>query len=91
MVDALHRTQACSQALKAWRRQAASLVEVRAERVRETGMWLVSADVTGARDVSRIGYGPTSVMNPNADVVAQVPIMTVGMVVAEIGPRPISN
>ena len=51
---------------------------IRAERVRETGMWLVSADVTGARDVSRIGYGPTSVMNPNADVVAQVPIMTGG-------------
>jgi predicted amidohydrolase len=61
---------------------------VRAERVRETGMWLVSADVTGARDVSRIGCGPTSVMNPNADVVAQVPIMTVGMVVADIGPAP---
>ena len=59
---------------------------VRAERVRETGMWLVSADVTGARDASRIGYGPTSVMNPNADVIAQVPTMTVGMVVAEIGP-----
>lgn len=59
---------------------------IRAERVRETGMWLVSADVTGARDASRVGYGPTSVMNPNADVVAQVPLMTVGMVVAEIGP-----
>lgn len=58
---------------------------IRAERVRETGMWLVSADVTGARDVGRIGYGPTSVMNPNADVIAQVPLMTVGMVVAEIG------
>ena len=57
---------------------------VRAERVRETGMWLVSADVTGARDGSRIGYGPTSVMNPHADVVAQVPIMTVGMVVVDI-------
>ena len=59
---------------------------VRAERVRETGMWLVSADVTGARDGSRIGYGPTCVMNPHGDVVAQVPIMNVGMVVAEIGP-----
>jgi hypothetical protein len=47
-------------------------------------MWLVSADVTGARDDSRIGCGPTSIMNPQADVVAQVPIMTVGMVVAEI-------
>ena len=52
-------------------------------------MWLVSADVTGARDASRIGYGPTSVMNPNAEVVAQVPMMTVGMVVADIGTRPI--
>ena len=60
---------------------------IRAERVRETGMWLVSADVTGARDGSRCGYGPTSVMNPNADVVAQVPTMTVGMVVADIWPQ----
>jgi len=60
---------------------------IRAERVRETGMWLVSADVTGARDGSRIGYGPTSVMNPHAGVVAQVPTMTVGMVVAEIWPE----
>jgi predicted amidohydrolase len=60
---------------------------IRAERVKETGMWLVSADVTGARDESRIGYGPTSVMNPHADVVAQVPGMTVGMVVADIWPK----
>jgi predicted amidohydrolase len=59
--------------------------EIRAERVRETGMWLVSADVTGVRDESRIAYGPTSVMNPRAEIVAQVPTMTVGMAVAEIG------
>ena len=58
---------------------------IRAERVRETGMWLVSADVTGARDESRVAYGPTSVMNPDAEVVAQVPTMAVGMVVARIG------
>ena len=58
--------------------------EIRAERVKETGMWLVSADVTGARDESRIAYGPTSVMNPCAEIVAQVPTNTVGMVVAEI-------
>ena len=57
---------------------------IRAARVRETGMWLVSADVTGARNGSRIGYGPTSVMNPHAQLIAQVPTMTVGMVVAEI-------
>ncbi|GAA0924552.1 carbon-nitrogen hydrolase family protein [Virgisporangium aurantiacum] len=57
---------------------------IRAERVRETGMWLVSADVTGARDESRIGWGPTSVLNPKAEVVAQVPLMTTGMAVADI-------
>jgi len=59
---------------------------IRAERVRETGMWLVSADVTGARDESRVAYGPTSVMNPDAEVVAEVPTMAVGMVVASIEP-----
>jgi predicted amidohydrolase len=59
---------------------------IRAERVKETGMWLVSADVTGARDESRVAFGPTSVMNPNAEVLAQVPTMSVGMVVASIEP-----
>jgi predicted amidohydrolase len=58
---------------------------IRAERARETGMWLVSADVTGERDERRIGYGPTSVISPQAQVVAQVPLMTTGMVVVGIG------
>jgi predicted amidohydrolase len=59
---------------------------VRAERVRETGMWLVSADVTGERDEERVAYGPTSVMNPEAEVIAQVPTLSVGMVVGSIEP-----
>ncbi len=59
---------------------------IRAERVRETGMWLVSADVTGSRDEGRVAYGPTSIMNPDAEAVAQVPTMAVGMVVASIDP-----
>ena len=71
------------QAAETWK---GSHNEIRAERVRETGMWLVSADVTGSRDVNRIGYGPTCVMNPRGEVVAQVPTMNVGMVVAEIEP-----
>ena len=54
--------------------------QIRAERVRETGMWLVSADVTGERGRDYVGYGPTSVMNPTAEVVAQVPLLTIGMV-----------
>jgi predicted amidohydrolase len=57
---------------------------VRAERARETGLWLVSADVTGERDDCRIAYGPTSVMNPQGEIVAQVPLMTIGMVTADI-------
>jgi 5-aminopentanamidase len=58
--------------------------QIRAERVRETGMWLVSADVTGRRDAYRVGYGPTSVINPRGEIVSQVPLMTTGMVVADI-------
>ena len=58
--------------------------QIRAERVRETGMWLVSADVTGARGDTHVGFGPTSVMNPSADVVAQVPLMKTGMVIAQV-------
>jgi predicted amidohydrolase len=62
--------------------------EIRAERARETGMWLISADVTGQRDDQRVGYGPTSVISPQANVIAQVPLMTVGLVTAEVGPDP---
>lgn len=58
---------------------------MRADRARETGMWLVSSDVTGVRGDSRIAYGPTSVISPQGDIVTQVPLMTTGMVVAEIG------
>ena len=58
--------------------------QIRAGRVRETGMWLVSADVTGERDEHRVGYGPTSVINPRAEIQAEVPLMTTGMAVADV-------
>jgi predicted amidohydrolase len=58
---------------------------LRADRARETSLWLVSADVTGVRGDTRIAYGPTSVISPHGDIVTQVPLMTTGMVVAEIG------
>lgn len=61
---------------------------IRTDRVRETGMWLISADVTGQRDEQRIGYGPTSVINPAAQVIAEVPTLTVGMAVAEVASWP---
>ncbi|NED94187.1 carbon-nitrogen hydrolase family protein [Phytoactinopolyspora alkaliphila] len=57
---------------------------IRTERAREAGMWLVSADVTGERDECRIGLGPTSIINPRGEVVAEVPLMTTGMAVADI-------
>ncbi|MCL2408342.1 MAG: carbon-nitrogen hydrolase family protein [Oscillospiraceae bacterium] len=63
--------------------------EIRAERVKENGFWYISSDVTGIRPpdqngVERIAYGPTSAMNPNAEVVAQVPLMTVGLITVDI-------
>jgi predicted amidohydrolase len=56
---------------------------VRAERTKETGLWLISSDVTGVRD-NRVSYGPTAVIDPHGCVAAQVPLMEVGMVSADI-------
>lgn len=55
---------------------------VRGERCRETGLWLVSADVTGARD-GRVAWGPTAVLNPAGEVVAQLPLDAPGLLVFE--------
>jgi predicted amidohydrolase len=57
---------------------------IAAERARETGMWLIRSDVTGSRDADRVAYGPTCAINPAGEIVAQVPTMTTGMIVAEI-------
>ena len=56
---------------------------VRGERCRETGLWLVSADVTGERD-GRISWGPTAVRNPAGEVVAQLPLEKTGSLVFDI-------
>ena len=57
--------------------------EMRIDRVKETGVWLISADVTGERD-GRICYGPTSAINPKGEVISQVPLMQTGMITIEI-------
>jgi predicted amidohydrolase len=59
---------------------------VRGERCRETGLWLVSADVTGERD-GRICWGPTSVLNPAGEVVAQLPLEEAGLLVFDMPSR----
>lgn len=56
---------------------------VRGERCRETGLWLVSADVTGERD-GRISWGPTAVLDPAGEVVAQLPLEKAGLLVVDI-------
>ena len=57
--------------------------EMRIKRVKENQVWLMSADVTGKRE-GRIAYGPTSAINPDGKIVAQVPLMKTGMVVVDI-------
>jgi predicted amidohydrolase len=59
---------------------------VRGERCRETGLWLVSADVTGERD-GCISWGPTAVLNPAGEVVAQLPLEKTGLLVFDIPRR----
>lgn len=55
----------------------------RGERCRETGLWLMSADVTGARD-GRVSWGPTAVLNPAGEVVAQLPLDAPGLLVFDL-------
>lgn len=56
---------------------------VRGERCRETGLWLISSDVTGERD-GRIAWGPTAVLNPEGRVVAQLPLDEPGLLVFDM-------
>ncbi|HVJ55887.1 MAG TPA: carbon-nitrogen hydrolase family protein [Aliidongia sp.] len=56
---------------------------VRAERCRETGLWLVSADVTGERD-GLIAWGPTAVLSPAGEVAAQLPLEEPGLLIFDI-------
>ena len=50
-------------------------------------MWLVSSDVTGERDESRIGVGAIYVIDPAGEVVAQVRTGTTGMAIVQIDPQ----
>lgn len=56
---------------------------VRGERCRESGLWLISADVTGRRG-DNIGLGPTAVLNPAGNVVAQLPLHEPGLLIYDI-------
>ncbi|GLQ53279.1 carbon-nitrogen hydrolase family protein [Devosia nitrariae] len=55
----------------------------RGERCRETGLWLLSADVTGERE-GRIAWGPTAVLSPQGQVLAQLPLGEPGLLIFDI-------
>jgi predicted amidohydrolase len=56
---------------------------VRGERCRETGLWLMSADVTGERD-GRVAWGPTAILTPAGEVAAQLPLDAPGLLVFDM-------
>lgn len=56
---------------------------VRGDRCRETGLWQVSADVTGERD-DRVAWGPTAVLDPQGEVVAQLPLNEPGLLIFDL-------
>ena len=56
---------------------------IRGERCRDTGLWLISADVTGERD-DRIAWGPTAVLNPKGEVAAQLPLNEAGLLIFDL-------
>ena len=58
----------------------------RGERCRETGLWLVSADVTGERD-GRISWGPKAVLDPAGKAAGQLPLEETGLLVIDIPQR----
>jgi len=77
------------------RREAAELWKdrhnaIRGERCRETGLWMLSADVTGERD-GRLALGPTSVIDPAGAVVAQLPLGVPGLLVFDLPLRAMSE
>lgn len=55
----------------------------RGERCKESGLWLISADVTGQRD-DHIGWGPTAVLNPTGEVVVQLPLDRPGLLIYDL-------
>lgn len=56
---------------------------VRGERCRETGLWLMSSDVTGQRD-GRVAWGPTAVLDPNGKVRAHLPLDSPGLLTFDL-------
>ena len=57
--------------------------QARGDRCRETGLWLVSSDVTGKRE-GRISFGPTAILDPSGQVAAQLPLGEPGLLIFDL-------
>lgn len=56
---------------------------VRGERCCETGLWCLSADVTGERG-DRVAWGPTALLDDQGAVAAQLPLDAPGLLVCDL-------
>ncbi len=70
----------CRDVAETWRDRHSA---ARGDRCRETGLWLLSSDVTGERD-GRIAWGPTAVLDPTGEVVAKLPLEQPGLLVFDM-------
>ncbi|OLP45889.1 carbon-nitrogen hydrolase family protein [Rhizobium oryziradicis] len=57
--------------------------QVRGERCRESGMWLMSCDIAGERD-GCISWGPTALINPAGQVISQLPLEEPGLLIVDM-------
>lgn len=71
--------------IERWSASAES-AEIRCERARETGLWLLSSDVTGERG-ERISYGPTALIDPDGVVTEQLPLLAPGVLLVDVPTR----
>lgn len=55
----------------------------RGKRCQETGLWLLSSDVTGERE-GQVAWGPTAVLSPDGAVAAQLPLDQPGLLVFDL-------
>ncbi|MCK0119985.1 hypothetical protein MWU61_05510 [Loktanella sp. F6476L] len=56
---------------------------VRGQRCKETGLWLMSSDVTGQRE-DHLALGPTAILNPKGDVEEQLPLGQIDLLVFDL-------
>jgi predicted amidohydrolase len=56
---------------------------IRGERCRETGLWLMSSDITGQRN-GCVSWGPTAVLAPTGQVAAQLPLGPPGLLLFDL-------